>query len=108
MTSLLKSGNLFDDVGTHTTGEDFLTLFENAGTRIDRIVSRSHSSPPGLWYDQAEDEWVMVLRGSATLEFAGGKVIEMQQGDYLLIPRGVRHRVARTGEPTIWLAVHLK
>jgi quercetin dioxygenase-like cupin family protein len=32
----------------------------------------------------------------------------MSAGDYLDIPRHVKHRVARTGEETIWLAVHSK
>ena len=89
-------------------GEQFLTLLENGSGTIERIASRSHSSPAGFWYDQAEDEWVIVLRGAAALEFAGGEIVEMTEGDYIVIPRGVRHRVARTGENTVWLAVHLK
>jgi len=48
------------------------------------------------------------LRGSAALEFQAGEIVEMNEGDYVLIPRGVRHRVARTGEKTIWLAVHIR
>jgi len=51
---------------------------------------------------------VIVLRGVAALEFAGGEIVDMKEGDYLIIPRSVRHRVARTGENTLWLAVHLK
>ncbi len=89
-------------------GENFLTLFENRSVKIEKIVSHSHSSPAGFWYDQAEEEWVIVLRGTAALEFAAGEIVEMKEGDYLLIPRGMRHRVARTGENTVWLAVHLK
>jgi cupin 2 domain-containing protein len=76
--------------------------------KIERIVSRSHSSPPGFWYDPTEDEWAMVVRGTAALEFAAGEIVEMQEGDYVIIPRGVRHRVACTSANTVWLAVHLK
>jgi mannose-6-phosphate isomerase-like protein (cupin superfamily) len=50
----------------------------------------------------------MVVRGTAALEFAAGEIVEMQEGDYVIIPRGVRHRVARTSANTVWLAVHLK
>jgi cupin 2 domain-containing protein len=50
----------------------------------------------------------MVLRGSAVLEFADGEIVKMKEGDYLLIPRHVRHRIAHTGKHTVWLAVHLK
>ena len=89
-------------------GEEFLTLFENTSVKIERIVSHAQASPAGFWYDQEEDEWVVVLRGTATLEFAGGEQVELKEGDYLTIPRHVRHRVARTSEETIWLAVHLR
>ncbi len=88
--------------------EDVDTLFEQAHVKIERIVSHNHQSPPGFWYDQENDEWVIVLRGSATLEFAGGEMVQMNAGDYLQIARHVRHRVARTDNETVWLAVHVK
>ena len=44
----------------------------------------------------------------ATLEFADGERVELNEGDSLTIPRHVRHRVAQTSEETIWLAVHHK
>ena len=108
MTMDLTVKNLFADVPAPTSGERFATLFDNGATKIERILSHSHASPQGFWYDQADDEWVIVLRGSATLEFAGGEVVKLNSGDYLTIPRHVRHRVARTSEETIWLAVHVK
>jgi cupin 2 domain-containing protein len=102
-----RRGNLFAS-GDRASGEEFLTLLETAGARISRIVSRSHSSPPGFWYDQDEDEWVVLVRGTAALEFDGGEIVEMKEGDFLLIERHERHRVARTSEHAIWLAAHLK
>ena len=100
--------NLFANLPTGVDGEAFTTLFENSAAKIERIISHSHQSPPGFWYDQADDEWVIVLRGSAALEFAGGELVELNPGDYLSIPRHVKHRVARTSAETIWLAVHTK
>ncbi len=88
--------------------EQFLTLFQNASVKIERIVSHSHRSPENYWYDEVEEEWVIVLRGTATLEFAGGDLVELRAGDYLTIAPHTRHRIARTGEETIWLAVHVK
>lgn len=29
--------------------------------RMERIVSQGHASPEGFWYDQDQNEWVMVL-----------------------------------------------
>ena len=89
--------NLFANVTDAHRAEEFLTLFENA-----------HASPSGFWYDQEDDEWVTVLRGTATLEFTDGAQMELKAGDYLTIPRRVKHRVARTSSETIWLAVHIK
>jgi cupin 2 domain-containing protein len=100
--------NLFANFTAAERSEELLTLFENAGVKIERIVSHAQPSPAGFWYDQEEDEWVTVLRGTATLEFAGGEQVELKEGDYLTIPRHVQHRVVRTSDETIWLAVHLK
>jgi cupin 2 domain-containing protein len=50
----------------------------------------------------------MVLRGRATLEFEGIGLTPMKEGDYLLIPGHVKHRVHDTGPDTVWLAVHIK
>jgi cupin 2 domain-containing protein len=99
--------NIFADVPDSTGHEHFLTLFENAAVKIERIVSHSHASPPGFWYEQSEDEWVIVLRGHATLEFDGGELFEMEEGDHTTIPSGVKHRVRQTGPRTIWLAAHI-
>ena len=100
--------NFFSNLPTGTNREDFLTLFENSSAKIERIVSHSHSSPPGFWYDQDWDEWLIIMRGSATLEFEGKKLVELKEGDYLTIAKHVKHRVARTGAQTVWLAVHIK
>jgi len=99
---------IFANLSPEAVEESFLTLFENNRLKVERIVSHAHSSPPGFWYDQDDDEWVLVLRGSATLEFCGGELLELNCGDYLTIPSHVKHRVARTSAETIWLAIHGK
>ena len=87
--------------------EEFLCVLESPGVRIERIVSHGQASPPGFWYDQEQDEWVMLLRGAATLCFDDGS-LDMKAGDHLHIPRHRRHRVEWTSHDAIWLAVHLK
>ena len=104
---LPESGNLYDPpVAAPQEHEACQTLFESGATRVERIVSHRHASPPGFWYDQPGSEWVAVLQGEATLEFAGERMVEMRGGDWVSIPAHVRHRVARTAPATIWLAVH--
>lgn len=98
--------NLFGDLPAPAPDEHFETLFATGSTRIERIVSHRHASPPGFWYDQAEAEWVMLAQGCAELEFDDGRRIVLAPGDWLTIPAGCRHRVASTGPDTVWLAVH--
>jgi cupin 2 domain-containing protein len=84
-------------------------LVERDGVRIERIVSTGQASPAGFWYDQAEDEFVVLLAGSAVLRFEQeGRLVCMAPGDWVEIPARVRHRVESTaaGAPTVWLAVH--
>jgi cupin 2 domain-containing protein len=77
--------------------------------RIERIVSTGQASPSGFWYDQAGDEFVVLLAGAARLRFEQGDVtVDMKPGDWVEIPAHVRHRVEATQAepPTVWLAVH--
>jgi cupin 2 domain-containing protein len=89
-------------------GEIFHTLLESPHVKLEHIISHGQSSPADFWYDQEEDEWVLLLRGGATLEFADDSMVELAPGDYLTIPKHVRHRVHRTTEDAIWLALFLK
>lgn len=99
--------NLYVDLQSSDAAERFDDLLCRDGVRVERIVSHGHASESGFWYDQDWDEWVLVLRGHATLEFES-HALELTPGDHVLIPAGVRHRVQSTapGEPTVWLAIH--
>lgn len=99
--------NLFGDIPNQLTAELVDILAESDHVRIERIVSTGHRSPDGFWYDQAENEWVVVLKGEAVLTFEGERQLKMQSGDHVLIPARRKHRVESTSpdEPTVWLAV---
>lgn len=100
--------NVFTDLPADLPEELIETLAHGPGVRIERIVSRGHHSPEGFWYDQDQDEWVVVLRGAARLEFEGDRPVELVAGSYVLIPAHRRHRVAWADphQTTVWLAVH--
>jgi cupin 2 domain-containing protein len=104
----MSRGNLFQHIPTDLDEEVFETLVQSGTVKIERIISSSHTSPESGWYDQDKEEWVIVLRGSATISFADGSAVDLQEGDYLAIPAHRKHRVSRTSsEPeTVWLAVH--
>ena len=78
---------------------------------FERIVSHGHATPPGKWYDQPRDEWVVLLSGAARLRFEGDDdTVELGPGDAILIPAHLRHRVEWTtpDEESVWLALHFK
>jgi len=100
--------NIFARLPKPLGPEQFSTLFENEAVKIERIVSQSSNAPAEFWYDQPRDEWVIVLRGQATLEFESGELFEMREGDFAAISSHVKHRVLKTDAATIWLAVHAK
>jgi len=85
-------------------------LSRREGVRIERIISTGQSSPADFWYDQTEDEWVLLLQGSATLQWDDGSLTNLSTGDWLLIPARKKHRVDQTSTnpPCIWLAVFLQ
>lgn len=100
-------GNLFDVPLPAGGTEIFDPLFANAQVRIERIASNAAASPESCWYDQPDDEWVMLVRGDALLAFADGRQLVMRAGDWVTIPARCRHRVASTGPDAVWLAVHV-
>lgn len=104
-------GNLFETPAIAAQGELVQQLADGGAFRLERIVSAGHATPPGEWYDQAQDEWVVLLSGKAALLFEGeSEVHRLQPGDYLLIPSRLRHRVEWTDatQPTVWLAIHFQ
>ncbi len=99
--------NIFANIPAELPAERIETLITRPGLRIERIVSRGHSSPPGFWYDQDENEWVVLLQGAARLRFEEGEVLELTQGSIAEIAAHRRHRVdwTESGRDTVWLAV---
>jgi len=92
------------------TDEAVDALVAGSGWRLERIVSQGHTAPanPGEWYDQDEDEWVVVLTGLTIAgEGAATDDVELGPGDAVWLPAHCRHRVAWTNPdtPTVWLAL---
>ena len=102
-------GGLLEGIPVELPEEIFDTLVSAQNVRIERIVSRGHASPEGFWYDQEENEFVFMVRGSAGLKIENqDAIVVMKAGDYLNLPTHVKHRVEWTDPAcdTIWLAVH--
>ena len=102
-------GSLFKDIPADLAEELFESICSTENVKIERIVSKGHSSPEGFWYDQDRNEFVLIVQGSAGLQIEGeDDIVTLNAGDYLNIGSHVRHRVEWTDPSceTIWLAVH--
>jgi cupin 2 domain-containing protein len=103
-------GDLLAALPDASDAEQLETLLERSGLRIIRIVSDGQASPPGEWFDQDDDEWVVVLAGRAGLLIDGeSDVRSLGPGGFAFLPAHCRHRVEWTDSkmPTVWLAIHM-
>ncbi len=106
-----KLPNLFEHIPPAASEERVDVLVDAPGLRLERIVSTGQATPPGQWYDQDTDEWVLVLRGRGGIRFEDSPdIVALRPGDHLLIPAHRRHRVEWTApdQPTVWLALHYR
>lgn len=102
--------NIFSNIPSELPEELFETLHQQNNIRIERIVSKGHHNAENEWYEQVQDEWVLLLQGQAKLEFEDPASIRLlNPGDFIFIPAFVRHRVAWTlkERESIWLAIHV-
>lgn len=105
-----NTGNLFESIPKDLSNEIFTELVSAENLKIDRIVSKGHTSPSSGWYDQAENEWVVVLKGEAIITFESTNEIRLTPGNYINIPARKKHKVTWTDPNmvTVWLAIHYK
>lgn len=99
---MFNKENLFEGKAPEENSEVFTTLLQDSHIRIEAI--RSNLKEPGQWYDQDEDEWVLVFEGEAELEI-GTQTLRLVRGDHLLIPKHTPHRVLSTVKDTHWICV---
>lgn len=103
----MKKKNIFDKVNVDKNNEEYITLLRDKSVRIERIVSNGQKSEENFWYEQDENEFILVLEGDAILEFEDKGEVELKKGDFLDIKAREKHRIkyTSTSQPTIWLAI---
>ncbi len=104
----MKTSNIFENIPKNLNNELFENLLTKDNLKIQKIVSYGNTTPEYEWYDQEENEWVIVLEGEAVLSFEEREDIRLKKGDFINIPAHTKHRVSWTtkSEETIWLAIH--
>ena len=71
---------------------------------VEQILSGPGVTPQD--YLQEHDEWIALLAGHALLD-VGEERVELDAGDWVLLPAGVPHRLVEVDSGSNWLAVHL-
>ena len=104
----IKPDNIFKSIPENLDNEVFDLLIQNENVKIERIVSKGHTSPTSGWYDQEQDEWLVILKGEAIILFIDGTEFNLTVGSYLNIPAQMKHKVKWTDPDaeTIRLAIH--
>lgn len=98
----VQHGRLRDPSTGPASGEHVAQLIASGGLVVEHILSGQLEAP--VDYRQEEDEWVVLLTGSARLE-ADGESFDLGPGDWLFLPAGAPHRLVETTPGTSWLAV---
>ncbi|MDR1066623.1 MAG: cupin domain-containing protein [Clostridiales bacterium] len=95
--------NIYDFKTEKSEKELVTTLIEDGAVRIERVISTGQTTDG--WYNQEEDEYVVLLDGSAEIEYKNGRKTSLAKGDSLFISAHEEHRVSFTSEtpPCVWL-----
>jgi len=104
---LMKKESLLANIPADLSQELLKDIIKTDHIRIEKIISKGHASPEQGWYDQDENEWVVVIKGAGELTFESGEKVRLAVGDYINIEAHKKHRVTWTDpeEETIWLAI---
>jgi len=97
--------NFFDITTPSVGGESITELLKHKNVTINRIVSNRLTD--GSWYDQDEDEWLVLVEGAAIL-WIDNEEKTLKAGDTLFIPANELHRVISTSDNALWLTVHIE
>ena len=111
--------NIFIPNQDNPEEEQFDTLLQTPNIHIEKITSHGQTSDE--WYEQEEDEWVVLIEGeghllfeetpspqTATACFEDSSKVKLVKGEYIHIPKMKKHKVIYTSSPAIWLAIHFK
>jgi len=86
--------NMFASSRKNTSEEIIEPLLCESTFELQRIVSTGQATPDDQWLSQQTHEWVVLLKGSATIRFEeGGQALTLKPGDFFNIPAQTRHRV---------------
>ena len=73
-----------------------MKFYSKKNVKIERIISTGQTTAKNEWYDQVQDEWVILLKGNTRILFFDKNEIKLNSGNYIFIPAQKKHRVTWT------------
>ncbi|MBB77780.1 MAG: mannose-6-phosphate isomerase [Crocinitomicaceae bacterium] len=87
--NIMDKFSLFDETWTPKIIGELNNQYVKICKLKDQFVWHSHDN---------EDELFMVFKGTLLIDFRDGKKVEVNEGEILIIPKGVEHRPHTNGE----------
>ena len=97
----MESENIFESIPKNLDQEVFELLVQSENVKIERIISKGHTSPETGWHDQEKNEWVIVLKGEAIISFEHGKEVNHQYSKSLAFEKAFRAVIRQRVSPGI-------
>ncbi len=101
--------NIYLQKNKNRKSEIIEDIISTKSFKLEKISSFGYPTPNNEWYNQDRNEWVLLLKGQATLKFKKDDYkINLNEGDYIHIEKHLEHRVEYTSEDALWLCIHYK
>lgn len=104
MEPRFRRGRLEAAASAPEEGERVVQLARFPTLTVEQILGGALPEP--VSFDQDFDEWVVLLEGRARM-LVDGEEVELEPGEWLLLPAGCPHTVVETEPGTSWLALLL-
>jgi cupin 2 domain-containing protein len=105
MEPRFRRGRLEPAASAPAEGERVVPLAHFPTLTVEQILSGALPEP--VSFDQDFDEWVVLLEGRARM-LVDGEEVELEPGEWLLLPAGCPHTVVETQPGSSWLALLLR
>ena len=110
MPSKIKINNFFNYPKININKEKVIPFLNGRNFVAEKIISNGFKSANNDWMSEDSDEWVMLIKGKAKLEFENGDILNLKSGDSFNIPANTKHKILYTSNKPFccWLAIHYK
>jgi mannose-6-phosphate isomerase-like protein (cupin superfamily) len=96
----MKKVNLAEKLGQFTERWSPRIVAELNGQQVKLVKLEGEF----IWHHHAnEDELFLVLQGHLDIHLPGGKVVGLEPGELLVVPRGLEHKPVASGEVHVLL-----